>query len=131
MNRFEDKTLVSTTIESELLATLPSEEFEITIDENGTVTVFTDEWTLELVLDHVPHAWLALDDEPDDPAALEAERERAMPPSVVKAISRADTTLGGLLRSALSRSPDRLSQLFAHALDDDLSSNTERGQGVS
>ena len=61
-------------------------------------------------------AWLAVDDEPDDPARHPAARRALMPEPVDRALAAADAALAGALRAALVAGADPFSQDLARAL---------------
>lgn len=84
---------------------------DIEVAEDGLeVDVLGDEWTVHLEgWPERPVAFLAIDDEPDDPKKLAKVRARAIPPAVEAALAEIDGRLDGGLRAALVASGDPLS----------------------
>ena len=122
-----------------LLAVLTEEDVDITPgagDEPGILEVSTDDWTLRVEgltdptgLSHDPAssllpppspvtAWVAIDDEPEDPARYRAARRAVMPPALDRALAKADATLEGALRAALEAGGDPFSQDLAEWMRD-------------
>jgi len=91
---------------------------DIEVAEDGLeVDVIGDEWTLHL--EGWPEgavAFLALEDEPDDPAKVRAARAKVMSPEVERAIVELDRRLQGSLRAALMGTGDPLSVDLAVAV---------------
>ena len=112
-----------------LRTVLHDDDLDITTNpETGTLEITTDDWTLAIEnLDEPdpsvpstpakrPTAWLAIDDEPDDPARYRSARRAVMPPAVDHALARADAALAGALRTALEAGEDPFTQDLAAAL---------------
>lgn len=87
------------------------DEFDITVnDETGAIECATDDWTL--LIDGVPEApraWLAIDNEPDDPEQYPRARRAVMRSAEEQALRQADAELNGLLSQALTASEDPFS----------------------
>jgi hypothetical protein len=92
------------------------DEFDITQGVPGELDVSTDDWTLHIDQSPSGVAWLAIDDEPDDPSAYTAARRQVMSEEVERALSEADRAVGGALTRALEASDDPFSAHFATAL---------------
>ncbi len=91
---------------------------DIEVAEDGLeVDVIGEEWTVHLEgWPDGPIAFLAIDDEPDDPKKLATLRVRAITPAVEEALVEIDGRLDGGLRAALVASGDPLSIDLAAAL---------------
>jgi len=119
----------ATALRDALLAELTEEDFDVTAGaEPGVLEVSTDDWTLRVedlhnaVFDEdgprssllAPSspttAWLAIDNEPEDPARYRAARRAVMSPAVDRALARADAALDGALRAALLAGGDPFTQ---------------------
>lgn len=85
--------------------------------EPGTVEVVAEAWTLHVEgwPDH-SIAWLAIDEEPEDPKQIRAARAAAMRPEAIEALTRADAQTNSGIRAALVASDDPLSLDLAAAL---------------
>jgi hypothetical protein len=81
---------------------------------DGELHVIGDAWTLVIIGDPVTDAYLAVDNEDGDPEAI---LEAAISDDELAAMRDADSALGGTLISALTASPDRLSQMLARVLE--------------
>jgi|RhiMetdeSRZDD1v2_1073273.scaffolds.fasta_scaffold2982411_1 hypothetical protein len=77
--------------------------------------VCADEWTVNIEWAR-DVAWLAIDDEPDDPASFERARRAVMSAAVEEAWRSIDAELGGYMVDALIRSGDPFSIAFANAI---------------
>ena len=94
------------------------DEFDITVDDQtGAIECATDDWTLLIEgVPETPMAWLAIDDEPDDPYQFPRARRAVMSSAEEQALRRADAALDGLLGRALAASEDPFSQHMAAVL---------------
>jgi hypothetical protein len=93
-------------------------DFDISrADNSGYLEVVTDEWTLRVEQGATLVAWLALDNEPDDDAALASARQEAMGLPVEHALAAVDRRMNGTLSDALRASGDPLSRNLAEALN--------------
>lgn len=103
-----------------LLGALDADDFDVTTDQvPGVVEVSADDWTLTvegLGEEGDVTAWLAVDDEPDDPARFRVARRAVMPAAVELALAQADAAVDGALRAALEAGGDPFSQDLAAAL---------------
>ena len=88
---------------------------EIVLDASGgELEVLGEEWTLHLEgWPGRPLAWLALDDEPDDPAELTVALNAALDEESIAAFVAVDAALGRTLSAALRASHDPLSTALA------------------
>jgi hypothetical protein len=79
-------------------------------DDGQEIDVFGDEWTVHLEgWPSRPAAFAAIDDEPDDPAAIPAIRAAVIDGSVHAALLDLDRRLDGALKAALVATGDPLS----------------------
>lgn len=91
-------------------------EFETVPDGRERVLeVSTDDWTMHIEWER-GIAWLAIDDEPNDPAEFEQARRSVMSEAVVQAWGLVNIELSGFLADALTRSHDAFSIAFARAI---------------
>ena len=105
-------------LRSELSAGESADEFDITVnDETGAIECATDDWTL--LIEGVPEspvAWMAIEDEPEDPDQYPRARRAVLRSVEEQALRRVDAALEGLLSRALEASDDPFSQHLATAL---------------
>ncbi len=97
---------------------LEEDAYDISLNEDdGTIEVATDDWTLVIESWPAGIAYLALDDEPDtaDPDALHAELTRMIGPARGP-LTAVNASADGLLVAALIRARDPLSSGLAHVL---------------
>jgi hypothetical protein len=99
-----------------LRTVLDPDEFDVTPGAPGELDVATDDWTLHVEGWPNGVAWLAIDDEPDDPAGYAAARRQVMSEGVERALAEADRAVGGALARALRASGDPFTTQFAIAL---------------
>ena len=86
-------------------------------DDGLELDLFGDEWTVHLEgWPGSPAAFAAIDDEPDDPAAIPAARAGIIDAPIHAALQNLDRRLDGALRAALTASGDPLSFDLAAAL---------------
>ena len=86
--------------------------------EAGELEAVAEEWTLHLEgWPLQPLAWLALDDEPDDPAEIPAALLAVLDPKILGSLARADGRLGGDLVAAFRAAHDPLADELAHTLE--------------
>jgi hypothetical protein len=78
------------------------------IPGDAFVDIAADSWTLRIEGTPVTMAWLSIDDEPEDPKKLHADRRAAMPLDIDQALAIANGRLDGALMTALSASRDPL-----------------------
>jgi hypothetical protein len=103
-------------LDAALRAVLHPEEFDVTRGAAGDLDVSTDDWTLHVEGWPDGVAWLAIDDEPDDPADFVSARRAVMSEAVERALAAADRAVGGALTRALDASGDAFTLSFADAL---------------
>ncbi len=112
MNRLEE-------IVREAMAKLIEQgDVDLVRSEDGLeLDLFGDEWTVHLEgWPGSPAAFAAIDDEPDDPAAIPAARAGIIDAPIHAALQDLDRMLDGALRAALTASGDPLSIDLATAL---------------
>lgn len=98
-------------------AVLCPEDFDVVLgSERDALEVVTDDWTLRIEQQPNVVAWLAIDDEPDDPDARQDARRALMPIAVERALAALDRRSDGALGGALRASGDPLSLDLADAL---------------
>jgi hypothetical protein len=106
---------------SDTLSTVLEEDaYDLSIDEDdGTVELATDDWTLVLETWPAGIGYLALDDEPetDDPAELQALMLQLIGPAL-RPLATLNTASDGQLAAALTRTSDPLSNALAGLLKD-------------
>jgi hypothetical protein len=108
---------VAATFREFLAALIDADLLDVVVDAAGAVEAIGEEWTLHLEgWPERPLAWLALDDEPDDPAEVAAALQEAINGETVAALAAADARLGGALARALGASGDPLSRTLADQL---------------
>ncbi len=111
---------LATAIETALLTVLDVEDFESTESFDGKgVDVSGDDWTW-----HIEDglAYLAIDDEPDDPGAYSAAIETNLTAPVMAAFREMDQPTLVVLGNLLAASRDPLSLAFAGLLTERLES---------
>jgi hypothetical protein len=93
-------------------------DVDLVRSEDGLeLDLFGDEWTVHLEgWPDNPAAFAAIDDEPDDPAALPAARAGIIDAPIHAALRDLDRMLDGALQAALTASGDPLSIDLAAAL---------------
>lgn len=128
----------ATTLRDALLTELTEEDVDVTAGaEPGVLEVSTDDWTLRVEHLHDaiadedgprspllaprspakrPTAWLAIDDEPEDPARYRAARRAVMSAAVDRALAQADAATDGALRAALAAGGDPFTQDLVAAM---------------
>ena len=97
-----------------LLTVMDRSDFDVVPAEGGgELDITTDHWTL-----HLENAggFLAIDEEPVEPAAFATARRAVMSDKVERALAAADRELDGALTTALAASGDPFSLDFAAAL---------------
>jgi hypothetical protein len=103
-----------------LASVLAADEFDVVPgDAPGEVEAMTDDWTLHIERWPDGPAFLALDDEPDDPAALGEAIIEVMSAPVVAALAAVDRDVAGALSTALRASADPLSLVLARIMGED------------
>jgi hypothetical protein len=88
-------------------------------EEGDGLEIQADQWTLAIEGDPVTVAFLAVDDEPGDPADLDQALEGALEPDDLAALRELDRRWEGALRMALQESHDLLSMQLATLLAED------------
>ena len=110
---------VAAVLEDTLAPLVAADRLDVELDaEAGELEAIAEEWTLHL--EGWPHqslAWLALDDEPDDPGEIPAMLLAVLDPTTLTALARADWRLGGDLVAALRAAHDPLSDELAETLE--------------
>ncbi len=105
---------LATTIEEALLTVLAVKEFESTESFDGKgIDVSGDDWTWHVEDDL---SWLAIDDEPDDPAAYGAAIEKNLTEPVLIALRDIDPPTLVVLSNLLAASGDPISLVFVDLL---------------
>lgn len=101
-------------LRAHLLTVLREDDFDLAPGKHdGELDVSTDHWTIHL---EGGSGFLALDDEPDDPAEFDQARRAVMSETVERALADADRELGGVLCRALSASGDPFTLALVNAL---------------
>lgn len=85
-------------------------------EEGSGLEIQADQWTLALEGEPVTVAFLAVDDEPGDPADLDQALKGALEPDDLEALRELDRRWEGSLRMALQESRDLLSMQLATLL---------------
>jgi hypothetical protein len=93
-------------IRTALLGAMDADDFDVAPGAAGELDVSTDEWTLHVEGWPDGPAWLAIDDEPDEPARYAAARRAVIPEAVEQALAGTDYEVGGALSRALAASGD-------------------------
>ena len=88
-------------------------------EEGDGLEIQADQWTLALEGTPLSVAFLAVDDEPGDPADLEHALTAAIEPGDLTALRDLDHRWEGALRIALQQSGDMLSMQLATLLAED------------
>ncbi|HKG27240.1 MAG TPA: hypothetical protein VKB09_16430 [Thermomicrobiales bacterium] len=107
---------LATALDTALRAVLDPEEYDVTRGAAGELDLSTDDWTLHLEGWPTGPAWLAIDDEPDDPSRYDAARRAVMSEAVERALAEADRAVDGALVRALQAGGDPFSIDLALAL---------------
>jgi hypothetical protein len=98
-----------------LAAVFEDDEYDLSLNEDdGTIELATDDWTLVLETWPAGIAYLALDDEPDtaEPDKLRAEMIELIGPAL-RPLSTLNASSDGQLAAALKRTSDPLSNALA------------------
>jgi hypothetical protein len=96
---------------------LEADEFDLTLDpDTGEIDLSTDDWTLKIERWPGGPAWLAIDDEPDDPVDYRAARRAVMTEASERALAAANLELDGALSDTLVAGSDPFSQDLGVAL---------------
>lgn len=101
-----------------LAAVLEDDAYDLTLNEDdGTIELATDDWTLVLEAWPAGIAYLALDDEPDtsDPNELRARMIELIGPAL-RPLVNVNTSADGQVAAALTRTRDPLSNALAALL---------------
>lgn len=101
-----------------LAAVLEDDAYDLALNEDdGTIELATDDWTLVLESWPAGIAYLALDDEPDtdDPERLRAEMTELIGPAL-RPLATLNASSEGQLAAALTRTRDPLSNALAGLL---------------
>lgn len=112
-----DMATLADLLRAALESALAADEFDILVDDaGGTLDVACDDWTLHLERWPDGTAFLAIDDEPDEPGDFAAARRAVMGDAVGLALAVVDRALDGALSRALAASGDPFSADLAAAL---------------
>ena len=105
-------------LRTELGSAESEDEFDLTVnDETGAIECATDDWTLLIEgVPESPMAWMAIENEPEEPEQYPRARRAVLRSVEEQALRRVDATLDGLLIRALQASGDPFSQHLASAL---------------
>jgi choline dehydrogenase-like flavoprotein len=97
---------------------LARDAFELSLNASaGELDVVGDEWTLHFEgLPTQPLAWLAVDDEPDDPAEFPAVIHAYLDDETLAMLGAVDHSLGQVISAAMKASRDPLSLALADRL---------------
>jgi hypothetical protein len=107
------------TIEDVFAALIGRGEVDVAPAEEGSgLEIQADQWTLAIEGDPLTVAFLAVDDEPGDPADLD-QALAAIEPDDLAALRELDHRWEGALRIALQQSGDMLSMQLATLLAED------------
>ena len=101
-----------------LARSLDDDAYDVTVnDDDGTIELATDEWTLVIESWPAGIAYLALDDEPDasDPDALNEALAQLIGPARAP-LAAVNGSADGQLVAALTRTRDPLSNALARVL---------------
>lgn len=100
-----------------LRSVMDETDFDVVPTEDGNeLDISTDHWTLHL---EGAGGFLAIDEEPAEPAAFAAARRAVMSEKVERALAAANRELNGVLTTALIASGDPFSLDFVAALSDE------------
>jgi hypothetical protein len=112
-----DTAQLAQALRTALLTVMDADDFDVTLGEAGDLDVSTDDWTLRIEGWPSGVAWLAIDEEPDDPAQYATARRAVMSEAVEQALAARDIDLGGELTRALAASGDPFTLDFVAALE--------------
>jgi len=91
-------------LRAHLLTAMRGDDFDLVTGQDGdTLDISTDLWTIHF---EAGSTFLAIDDEPAEPAQFASARRAVMSVPVEQALAAADADLGGALSNALSASGD-------------------------
>ncbi len=108
------------TIEDAFAELIGRGEVDVAPAEEGSgLEIQADQWTLAIEGDPLTVAFLAVDDEPGDPADLDQALATAVEPDDLAALRELDHRWEGALRIALQQSGDMLSMQLATLLAED------------
>ena len=110
---------VAAILEESLAPLIAADALDVVLeDDGGALEAIAEDWTLHLEgWPDQPRAWLALDDEPDDPAELPTALAAALADDALAALTVADERLGGSLATALRAVHDPLADVLAAAIE--------------
>jgi hypothetical protein len=100
-------------VRASLLTVMHDDDFDVAAGEDGALDISTDHWTVHLE-DGI--GFLAIDDEPEEPAQFAAARRKAITERVERALAFADRELDGAISTALAASGDPFTLDFVAAL---------------
>lgn len=112
-----DTAQLAQALRTALLTAMEADDFDVTPGTAGDLDVSTDDWTLRIEGWPSGVAWLAIDEEPDDPAQYGTARRAVMSEAVEQALAALDIELGGELTRALASSSDPFTLDFVAALE--------------
>ncbi|MGB3329096.1 MAG: hypothetical protein WBA46_09095 [Thermomicrobiales bacterium] len=96
---------------------IDAEEIDVVeLPDDGAVEIQADEWTLHLEGDPLALAFIAIEDEPDQAAAMDAALRIAITPDDLAGMAALNASLDGALVARLANSGDALSQALATLL---------------
>ncbi len=101
----------------QLRAMLGPEEVDLIEETSGSITVTTDEWSLQFERAPVNRVWLAIDAEPDDPAEYDAARREVVSEGVEALMAQIDRSFDGALGTLLRASGDPFTGSLATAIE--------------
>lgn len=92
-----------------------AEDYDLVV-EGDAIDLATDDWTLHL--DGFPEAsgWIAIDNQPDDASEYAEAMRGSFQRAEIDALRVANEAVSGLIATALERSGDELSAVFAGML---------------
>ncbi len=95
---------------------LDPDDFDVVFDSDGELNVSTDDWTLHFEGWPSGPAWLAIDDEPEDPEQFAAALSGAMGEKIIRTLRQVDVVVSGRLTRALVAGSDQFSQVLVESL---------------
>jgi len=100
-------------VRARLLTVMHEDDFDVVAGEDGALDISTDHWTV-----HLEHGvgFLAIDDEPEQPAQFATSRRAVISEQAERALAFADRELNGAISALLTASGDPFTLDFVAAL---------------